>query len=115
MNKVNPLQFEQQVMELLYQPAPSSSDLTLLLPEIKRAIIEEVLILTYGNQTRATAILGMNRETLRRLYLQKNLVRPTNHTVVKIISSMGGRMNTTFKPNTTISALIAISPLEKKK
>ncbi len=39
MNKViNPLQFKQQVMELLYQPAPSSPDLTQLLPELKRAI-----------------------------------------------------------------------------
>ncbi|MDG3424516.1 helix-turn-helix domain-containing protein [Vibrio parahaemolyticus] len=72
MNKViNPLQFKQQVMELLYQPAPSSPDLTQLLPELKRAIVEEVLIHTYGNQTRAAAILGINRETLRRLYLQK--------------------------------------------
>ncbi|WCM68843.1 hypothetical protein K0819_24910 (plasmid) [Vibrio parahaemolyticus] len=72
MNKViNPLQFKQQVMELLYQPAPSSPDLTQLLPELKRAIVEEVLIHTYGNQTRAATILGMNRETLRRLYLQK--------------------------------------------
>ncbi|MBE3757301.1 hypothetical protein HJ201_23925 [Vibrio parahaemolyticus] len=74
MNKViNPLQFKQQVMELLYQPAPSSPDLTQLLPELKRAIVEEVLIHTYGNQTRAAAILGMNRETLRRLYLQKKI------------------------------------------
>ncbi len=79
MNKViNPLQFKQQVMELLYQPAPSSPDLTQLLPELKRAIVEEVLIHTYGNQTRAAAIVGMNRETLRRLYLQKNLVRAVN-------------------------------------
>ncbi|TOK04713.1 hypothetical protein CGH72_08365 [Vibrio parahaemolyticus] len=77
MNKViNSLQFKQQVMELLYQSAPSSPDLTQLLPELKRAIVEEVLIHTDGNQTRAAAILGMNRETLRRLYLQKNLVRP---------------------------------------
>ncbi|MCG6459297.1 hypothetical protein K6U44_02300, partial [Vibrio parahaemolyticus] len=59
------------VMDLLYQPAPSSPNLTQLLPELKRAIVEEVLIHTYGNQTRAAAILGMNRETLRRLYLQK--------------------------------------------
>lgn len=45
MNKViNPLQFKQQVMELLYQPAPSSPDLTQLLPELKRAIVEEVLM-----------------------------------------------------------------------
>lgn len=36
MNKViNPLQFKQQVMDLLYQPAPSSPDLTQLLPELK--------------------------------------------------------------------------------
>ena len=114
MNKViNPSQFKQQVMELLYQPAPSSPDLMQLLPELKRAIVEEVLIHTYGNQTRAAAILGINRETLRRLYLQKKISfsqSPINRALVKTMTSMIGRMTTTFKPETTISVLIATSP-----
>ncbi len=44
MNKViNPLQFKQQVMELLYQPAPSSPDLTQLLPELKEPLSKKYL------------------------------------------------------------------------
>ncbi|EHH1078938.1 hypothetical protein J7Y46_004759 [Vibrio parahaemolyticus] len=54
-------------------PCPNVSH---LLPDIKHVIIETVLIHTRGNQSHAAQILGINRATLRRLYVQSS-TRPT--------------------------------------
>ncbi len=43
-------------------------DLSHLLPEIKQAIVEEMLLYTRGNQSKAARLLGINRKTLRDTY-----------------------------------------------
>ncbi|WP_052478956.1 helix-turn-helix domain-containing protein [Vibrio jasicida] len=43
-------------------------DLSDLLPEIKQAIAEEMLLYTRGNQSKAARLLGINRKTLRDTY-----------------------------------------------
>ncbi|MCG9702983.1 hypothetical protein L1D19_23235 [Vibrio natriegens] len=76
MNKViNPELLKQQFSDVLYQPAPLTPDVSQLLPELKRTIVETVLIHTHGNQSQAALILGIHRETLRRLYLRKKNTR----------------------------------------
>ncbi len=38
----------------------------LFIHEVERPLLEAVMIYTHGNQTRAAALLGLNRATLRR-------------------------------------------------
>ncbi|EMQ2878963.1 hypothetical protein V9N52_004320 [Vibrio navarrensis] len=40
-------------------------DLSQLLPSLQKIILEESLVFTYGNQTKAARMLNLNRGTLR--------------------------------------------------
>ncbi|EHH1077589.1 helix-turn-helix domain-containing protein [Vibrio parahaemolyticus] len=46
-------------------------DLSHLLPELKFTMIETLLLHTRGNQAKAARMLGINRETLRKIYTQR--------------------------------------------
>ncbi|MHA2707689.1 helix-turn-helix domain-containing protein [Vibrio owensii] len=48
----------------------AAPDLSQLLPEVKRTIVEVLLLHTRGNQAQAARMLGMNRATLRKIYKQ---------------------------------------------
>ncbi len=45
-------------------------DLSHLLPELKFALVETLLLHTRGNQALAARMLGINRGTLRKIYTQ---------------------------------------------
>lgn len=44
-------------------------DLTLLLEEIRDSVIKHTLICTHGNQSKSARVLGMNRRTVKSIYL----------------------------------------------
>ena len=50
------------------QNSRQDPDLTMLLPDIKKAIAEACLEHTRGNQSEAARLLGINRYTLKELY-----------------------------------------------
>ena len=57
--------------------APGANDLhPRLLGRIERPLLEAVLAHTGGNQLRAAAILGINRNTLRKRMVELGLARP---------------------------------------
>ena len=70
MNKIiDREQVEQCVTEeIALQLQQRSSDLTHLLPDLKAAILEVMLIHCHGNQMKAARQLGINRTTLRNWY-----------------------------------------------
>ncbi|WP_042979941.1 helix-turn-helix domain-containing protein [Vibrio owensii] len=47
-------------------------DVSHLLPELKFALVETLLLHTRGNQTKAARMLGINRVTLRKIYTQRS-------------------------------------------
>ncbi len=53
----------------LFVNAADQPDLRWIYPVLQKTIVETVLIHTHGNQTQAAQLLGIHRETLRRLYL----------------------------------------------
>ncbi|MCS0307816.1 helix-turn-helix domain-containing protein [Vibrio diabolicus] len=50
----------------------SIPDLSNLMPEVRFAVVETLLLHTHGNQAKAARILGINRGTLRKIYDQRS-------------------------------------------
>ncbi|WP_085344767.1 helix-turn-helix domain-containing protein [Vibrio sp. ArtGut-C1] len=46
----------------------NTPDLSYLLPEVRSAVIDTLLLYTRGNQSLAARFLGINRSTLRKAY-----------------------------------------------
>ncbi|EJE8515988.1 helix-turn-helix domain-containing protein [Vibrio sp. Vb2110] len=46
-------------------------DLSNLMPEVRFAIVETLLLHTHGNQAKAARMLGINRGTLSKIYEQR--------------------------------------------
>lgn len=56
----------QKVLEMLRNESNKGQVYQILLTEFESAVLEEVMVLERGNQTRAAEILGLNRGTLRK-------------------------------------------------